>query len=98
MPLPTLCKVSAAGSLLAVVAFAQTTPVIQLQNLAHTTESLEKTVPFYRDVVGLAPNGTADPVAQRPQKLDEDMSKFTATQRNELSRGNVPHSERNVRI
>ncbi len=79
MPLPTLCKVSAAGSLLAVVAFAQTTPVIQLQNLAHTTESLEKTVPFYRDVVGLAPNGTADPVAQRPQKLDEDMSKFTAT-------------------
>ena len=79
MPLPTLWKLSAAGSLFAVFALAQTTPVIQLQNLAHTAESLEKTVPFYRDVLGLALNGTADPLAQRPQKLDEDMSKFTAT-------------------
>jgi catechol 2,3-dioxygenase-like lactoylglutathione lyase family enzyme len=79
MPLPTLCKVSAVGSLLAAFAFPQTTPVIQLQNLAHTTESLEKTAPFYRDVLGLKLNGTADPLAQRPQKLDEDMSKFTAT-------------------
>jgi catechol 2,3-dioxygenase-like lactoylglutathione lyase family enzyme len=60
-------------------AAAQTTPVIQLQNLAHTTESLEKTVPFYRDVLGLPVNGTRDPLAQQPQKLDEDMSKFTAT-------------------
>jgi catechol 2,3-dioxygenase-like lactoylglutathione lyase family enzyme len=33
---------------------------------------------FYRDVLGL-PNGTRDPLAQQPQKLDQDMSKFTAT-------------------
>ena len=60
-------------------AAAQTTPVIQLQNLAHTTESLDKTVPFYRDVLGLPVNGSRDPLSQQPQKLDEDMSKFTAT-------------------
>jgi catechol 2,3-dioxygenase-like lactoylglutathione lyase family enzyme len=71
-----LWKVSLAASLVAASAAAQTTPVIQLQNLAHTTESLEKTVPFYRDVLGLSMNGT---LAQQPQKLDEDMSKFTAT-------------------
>jgi catechol 2,3-dioxygenase-like lactoylglutathione lyase family enzyme len=71
-------KVSAAASLFAAVAFSQT-PVVRLQNLAHTTESLDKTVPFYRDVLGLAPNGTRDPLAQLPQKLDEDMSRFTAT-------------------
>ncbi len=58
---------------------SQTTPVIRLQNLAHTTESLNKTLPFYRDVLGLPLNGTRDPLAQSPQKLDEDMSKFTAT-------------------
>jgi len=58
---------------------SQTTPVIRLQNLAHTTESLDKTLPFYRDVLGLPLNGTRDPLAQPPQKLDEDMSKFTAT-------------------
>jgi catechol 2,3-dioxygenase-like lactoylglutathione lyase family enzyme len=79
----TPVKVSVAASFLAVLAFAQTTPVvtqvIQLQNLAHTTESLEKTAPFYRDVLGLPVNGTRDPLAQQPQKLDEDMSKFTAT-------------------
>ena len=79
MPTTTLVKVSAAASLLAVFAFPQTTPVVRLQNLAHTTESLEKTVPFYRDVLGLPLNGTRDPLAQQPQKLDEDMSKFTAT-------------------
>jgi catechol 2,3-dioxygenase-like lactoylglutathione lyase family enzyme len=62
-----------------VLAFSQTTPVIQLQNLAHTTESLEKTVPFYRDVLGLPLNGARDPLAQQPQKLDEEMSKVTAT-------------------
>ena len=67
----------AAAGLLAVSTLAQTTPVIQLQNLAHTTESLDKTVPFYRDVLGLPLNG--DPLAQQPQKLDEDMSQFTAT-------------------
>lgn len=75
----TLWKVSAAASLFAAVAFSQTTPVVRLQNLAHTTESLEKTVPFYRDVLGLPLNGTRDPLTQQPQKLDEDMSKFTAT-------------------
>ncbi len=36
-------------------------------------------MPFYRDVLGLPLNGTRDPLAQQPQKLDEDMSKFTAT-------------------
>ncbi|MEO5923851.1 MAG: VOC family protein [Bryobacteraceae bacterium] len=63
-----------------ILALAQSTPVTQLQNLAHTAESLEKTVPFYRDVLGLTPNGTADPTKAQPQKLDEDMSKFTGTQ------------------
>ena len=76
-------KASIAASFLATFALAQTTPVVtpvvQLQNLAHTTESLDKTVPFYRDVLGLPVNGTRDPLAQQPQKLDEDMSKFTAT-------------------
>jgi len=72
-------KAAFAASLLAVSAFSQTTPVVQLQNLAHTTGSLEKTVPFYRDVLGLPVNGTRDPLTQTPQKLDEEMSKFTAT-------------------
>jgi hypothetical protein len=58
---------------------AQTTPVVQLQNLAHAVESLDKTVPFYRDVIGLPVNGARDPLAQQPQSLDEDMSRFTAT-------------------
>src|SRR5262249_30700930 len=75
----SLLKVSAAASLVAVLAFSQSTPVVQLQNLAHTTQSLDKTLPFYRDVLGLPVNGTRDPLAQQPQKLDEDMSKFTAT-------------------
>ena len=79
MPPTTLWKVSLAASLFAVFAFSQATPVVQLQNLAHTTESLGKTVPFYRDVLGLPLNGTRDPLAQQPQKLDEEMSKFTAT-------------------
>lgn len=59
---------------------AQTTPVVQLQNLAHTTDRLEKTVPFYRDLLGLPLNGARDPLAAQPQKLDEELSKFTATQ------------------
>jgi catechol 2,3-dioxygenase-like lactoylglutathione lyase family enzyme len=80
MPLKILGKVAAAASLLATLAFFQTTPVVRLQNLAHTTESLDKTVPFYRDVLGLPLNGTRDPLAQQPQKLDGEMSKFTATQ------------------
>lgn len=54
------------------------TPVTALGNLAHAVESLEKTVPFYRDVLGLTANG--DPLAARPQVLDADMSRFTATQ------------------
>jgi catechol 2,3-dioxygenase-like lactoylglutathione lyase family enzyme len=58
---------------------AQATPVVALQNLAHAVDSLDKTVPFYRDVIGLPINGTRDPLAQQPQALDEDMSKFTAT-------------------
>src|SRR5262249_1111760 len=64
---------------LAVVALPQATPVVQLQNLAHTTQSLDKTVPFYRDVLGLPLNAARDPLGQQPQKLDDDMSKFTAT-------------------
>jgi catechol 2,3-dioxygenase-like lactoylglutathione lyase family enzyme len=74
-----LWRVFAAASLVAVPAFPQTTPVVRLQNLAHTTESLEKTVPFYRDALGLPLNGTRDPLAQQPRQLDQEMSKFTAT-------------------
>src|SRR5579863_1410634 len=79
MPNAIPWKVAAAASLFAAVALSQTTPVVRLQNLAHTTESLEKTVPFYRDVLGLPLNGARDPLTQPRQKLDEDMSKFTAT-------------------
>ena len=79
MPSTTLIKASIIVSLFPAFVFSQTTPVIQLQNLAHTTESLDKTVPFYRDVLGLPVNGANDPLLQKPQKLDEDMSKFTAT-------------------
>jgi catechol 2,3-dioxygenase-like lactoylglutathione lyase family enzyme len=75
----SVLRISIAAGLFSVFSFAQTTPVVRLQNLAHTTESLDKTVPFYRDVLGLPVNGTRDPLAQQPQKLDEDMSKFTAT-------------------
>src|SRR5215469_18366693 len=62
------------------IAFAQETPVIGLGNLAHAVESLDKTVPFYRDVLGLPVNGARDPLSQTPQALDADMSRFTATQ------------------
>jgi catechol 2,3-dioxygenase-like lactoylglutathione lyase family enzyme len=83
MPSTTLLKISVVAGVVGAFAFAQTspvaTPVVQLQNLAHTTESLDKTVPFYRDVLGLPVNGANDPLAQKPQKLDEDMSRFTAT-------------------
>jgi catechol 2,3-dioxygenase-like lactoylglutathione lyase family enzyme len=79
MPSTTVLKISAAASLVALFASAQTTPVVQLQNLAHTSGSLDKTVPFYRNVLGLPVNGGRDPLTQQPQKLDEDMSKFTAT-------------------
>src|SRR5215472_5702392 len=56
------------------------TPVIGLGNLAHATESLDKTVPFYREVLGLPVNGGRDPLTQKPQPLDTDMSRFTSTQ------------------
>lgn len=71
-------KLAFLAALPPVFALSQTTPVVRLQNLAHTTESLDKTVPFYRDVLALPLNGA--PLAQQPQKLDEDMSRFTATQ------------------
>jgi catechol 2,3-dioxygenase-like lactoylglutathione lyase family enzyme len=61
------------------LAFSQRTPVAQLQALAHATESLDKTVPFYRDVLELPVDGAGNVLAQKPQKLDEDMSKFTGT-------------------
>jgi catechol 2,3-dioxygenase-like lactoylglutathione lyase family enzyme len=55
-------------------------PVIVLDNLAHAVKSLDKTVPFYRDVLGLPLSYTPDPLAQKPKPLDADMSRFTATQ------------------
>jgi catechol 2,3-dioxygenase-like lactoylglutathione lyase family enzyme len=75
---------SLVGMIVPLLLFSQTpaapaTPVVQLQNLAHAVDSLEKTVPFYRDVIGLPVNGARDPLTQQPQVLDEDMSKFTAT-------------------
>src|SRR6476661_6450942 len=79
MPSTPLLKISVAASLVAAAVLGQTTPVVQLQNLAHTTETLDKTVPFYRDVLGLPVNGARDPLTQQPQKLNDDMSKFTAT-------------------
>ena len=70
------------GSLLAQGA-PQAAKVVSLGNLAHTVESLEKTVPFYRDVLGLELRGAAgrpDPLQAQPAALDADMSRFTATQ------------------
>jgi metallo-beta-lactamase class B len=59
---------------------APATPVVALGNLAHAVESLDKTVPFYRDLLGLPANGARDPLSEKPQPLDADMSRFTATQ------------------
>ena len=78
MRITTLFKLAVVMLALPLVVSAQTTPVIQLQNLAHAVESLDKTVPFYRDVIGLPVNGR-DPLAAQPQALNEDMSRFTAT-------------------
>jgi predicted enzyme related to lactoylglutathione lyase len=80
----TFLALSLAGLTLPLLLIAQTpaapaTPVVQLQNLAHAVDSLDKTVPFYRDVIGLPVNGARDPLAAQPQALNEDMSKFTAT-------------------
>ena len=61
------------------LAFAQQTPVVRLQNLAHAVTSLDKTLPFYRDALGFTVNGTRDPLAASPQKLDEANSSFTNT-------------------
>ncbi len=58
---------------------AGATPVIGLGNLAHAVEGLDKTVPFYRDVIGLPVSGR-DPLSQKPAPLDADLSRFTATQ------------------
>ena len=79
MKFTTLLNLFAATLALPLALSAQTTPVVQLQNLAHAVESLDKTVPFYRDVIGLPVNGARDPLAAQPQALNEDMSKFTAT-------------------
>ena len=51
-----------------------------VDNLAHAVKSLDKTVPFYRDVLGLPSSGRRYPLAQEPQPLDAAMSRFTATQ------------------
>ena len=59
---------------------SSSTPVIGLGNFAHAVQSLDKTVPFYRDLLGLPVNGTSDPLSQKPQPLDADISRFTATQ------------------
>lgn len=58
---------------------AQSTPVVRLQNLAHAVTSLDKTLPFYRDALGFTVNGTGDPLARAPQKLDDANSTFTNT-------------------
>jgi catechol 2,3-dioxygenase-like lactoylglutathione lyase family enzyme/uncharacterized glyoxalase superfamily protein PhnB len=56
------------------------TPAIGLDNLAHAVKSLDKTVPFYRDLLGLPLFSPRYPLAQKPQRLDADISRFTATQ------------------
>ena len=52
MNFKSIVNLSLAVSALPLLMLAQTTPVVQLQNLAHAVESLDKTVPFYRDVNG----------------------------------------------
>jgi catechol 2,3-dioxygenase-like lactoylglutathione lyase family enzyme len=62
---------------------AQTANVTALGNLADTVDSLEKTVPFYRDSLGLEFRGgpnRPDPLKAPPAALDADMSRFTGTQ------------------
>ena len=84
-PTESIMRKSLAGKLLAAtllapgLALAQAPPVVRLQNLAHAVTSLDRTLPFYRDALGLSVNGTRDPLAQKPQKLDEAMSSFTNT-------------------
>src|ERR1700722_18955012 len=55
-------------------------PAIVLDNLVHAVKSLDRTVPFYRDVLGLPLSYTPDPPGRERQPLDADMSRFTATQ------------------
>ena len=79
----TLVMLTMAGLTLPVLLLGQqtpATPVVQVQNLAHAVDSLEKTVQFYRDVIGL-PVGASDPLAAQPAALNEDMSNVTGTQR-----------------
>jgi catechol 2,3-dioxygenase-like lactoylglutathione lyase family enzyme len=61
---------------------AQPATIVSLGNLAHAVDSLDKTVPFYRDILGLEVRGGAarDPLKAQPAALDADMSRFTATQ------------------
>lgn len=78
-----MLRTAFAAALFAATLSAQTTPVAALGNLAHTTEDLEKTAIFYRDVIGLPLNarpGGPDPLKAAPTALNEDMSRFTATQ------------------
>lgn len=77
---PTHCLLLAAIPALIFAQQPADTPVIGLGNLAHAVQSLDKTVPFYRDLLGLPVNGSGDPLNQKPQPLDADLSRFTATQ------------------
>ncbi|MEI9815273.1 MAG: hypothetical protein WDO18_22665 [Acidobacteriota bacterium] len=81
MQFTKLVKLSFAACALNATLSAQTmpsTPVIGLGNLAHTTETLDKTVPFYRDLIGLPING--NPLAGKPAAMDAENSRFTNTQ------------------
>lgn len=77
-----MLKTAFVAALFASALVAQSpTPVVALQNLAHTTENLEKTAIFYRDVLGLPINARpgVDPLKAAPNALNEEMSKFTGT-------------------
>jgi predicted enzyme related to lactoylglutathione lyase len=78
----TLLTLAMVGLALPVLAFAQqapATPVLQIQTVAHAVDSLDKTVPFYRDVIGLRVGGS-DSLAAQPMALNGDQSKLTGTQ------------------
>src|SRR5581483_3723530 len=48
-------------------------------NLVHAVHSLDKTVPCYRDLLGLQLDGSEDPLARKPQPLDAYRSLLMAT-------------------
>jgi len=52
------------AALLPSLAFAQSTPVARLQKFTHAVTSLDKTLPFYRDVLGLTVTG--DSISRQP--------------------------------